>query len=161
MNRILIACVLASAVLFAGCLAPAFYSDIKGNSSAQPGAFTSSGGTVVTGKSCWNSYVGIYAAGDASVAAALRNAGVDATQPVMNLIVDHTVFAIAPFYVEYCTVVSVTTGGAGSGGTAKASSATPEGKTEGKAASKGESKDKSKDKSKAKSGDDSFDWKSD
>ncbi len=146
MNRVLVTGVLACAVLFAGCLAPAFYADIKGNNYAQPGALTSSGGTVLTGKSCWNSYVGVYAAGDASVAAALKNAGVDPTKPIKNLIVDNTVFAIGPFYVEYCTVVTVTVAGAGGGGSAAAPPA--------KAESKADSGEKS-------SGDSSFDWKSD
>jgi len=150
MNRVLVTGVLACAVLFAGCLAPAFYADIKGNNYAQPGALTSSGGTVLTGKSCWNSYVGIVALGDASVAAALKNAGVDPTKPVKNLIVDNTVWAIGPFYVEYCTVVTVTTEGAGGGGSAAAPSAKSESKAESRAASGEKS-----------SGGDSFDWKSD
>jgi len=139
--------VLASALLFGGCLAPAFYSDIQGNDYAQPGAVTSAGGKVLTGTSCWTSYVGIVALGDASVATALKNAGVDPTKPVKNMIVDHKVYAIGPFYMEYCTVVTVTAEG---GGSAAASSAASEPKD---AAAKGGEKKKGDD--------DSFDWKSD
>ncbi len=138
------------AVLFSGCLAPAFYADIKGNEYAQPGAVTSDGGKVLTGSACWNSYVGIVALGDASVATALKNAGVDPTKPVKNLIVDHKVYTIGPFYMEYCTVVTVTAEGGGDSG----SSATDSAGSNESSASSTEGKSE-------KSEGDSFDWKSD
>ena len=151
MKKAWVVAVLASALLLGGCYAPAFYSDIQGNNYAQPGALTSSGGKVLTGTSCWNSYVGIVALGDASVAAALKNAGVDPTKPIKNMVVDHKVFAIGPFYTEYCTVVTVTAEGGGGGGGAAAAPAESGG---GESADAGGGEEKKGD-------DDSFDWKGD
>ena len=147
MTRGLLIAALGLALLAGGCVAPAFYSDIQGNNYAHPGAVTTSGGKVATGTACWTSYVGIVAIGDASVAAALQNAGVDTTKPVKNMVVDHKVFAIGPFYTEYCTVVTVTTQGGASGGAAAAAPSAPAGGGD-------ESGDKSGE-------DDSFDWQSD
>lgn len=143
--------VLASVLLVSGCYAPAFYADIQGNDYAQPGALTTSGGKVLTGTSCWESYVGIVALGDASVAAALKNAGVDPTKPIKNMVVDHKVWAIGPFYTEYCTVVTVTAEGGGGGGGAAAA---PAAASDAGGAAAASSDEKKKD-------DDSFDWKSD
>ncbi len=147
MKKSLLLVFVSCSMIFGGCLAPAFYADIRGNEYANPGAVTSSGGKVLTGSSCWNSYVGIVALGDASVASAMKNAGVDPTKPVKNLIVDHKVYTIGPFYMEYCTVVTVTTEGGGS------NSVTP-----GTSESAAESSDGDKS---GKSEGDSFDWKSD
>lgn len=98
---------LALTALAQGCLAPAFYADLHGHEAAAPAAFKKPGGNVLTGKACWNSYVGIVALGDASVDAALKAAGVDPLKPVKNLIVDHSLWTIGPFYQEYCTVITV------------------------------------------------------
>lgn len=148
MKKSLLLVFASCSLIFGGCLAPAFYADIQGNEYAHPGAVTSSGGKVLTGSSCWNSYVGIVALGDASVASAMKNAGVDPTKPVKNLIVDHKVYAIGPFYMEYCTVVTVTVEGGSS-----TSSSAPEA-----SASEGASSDEGKS---GKAEGDSFDWKSD
>ena len=153
MSRFLVIAALACALFSGACYAPAFYADIQGNNYAQPGALTSEGGSVLTGTACWTSYVGIVALGDASVAKALKDAGVDPTKPIKNMIVDHKVFAIGPFYTEYCTVVTVTAEGGGGGGGASAAAAAPSDAS----ASAGEKK-----KNKKEGGeDDSFDWKSD
>ncbi len=142
MRKLCVAAALAVGLLVAGCYAPAFYADIQDNQYAVPGSVTSAGGVVKTGTACFESYVGIVALGDASVAAAMKNAGVDHTKPVKNLVVDRKVWAIGPFYMEICTVVTVTVEGAG------ASSAAAE-----PAASSGS-------EAKKTGGDDSFDWKS-
>jgi hypothetical protein len=150
MSRILVIVTLACALFSGACYAPAFYADIQGNNYAQPGALTTSGGKILTGTACWTSYVGIVALGDASVAMALKNAGVDPTKPIKNMIVDHKVFAIGPFYTEYCTVVTVTAEGGGGGGGGSAAAAAPSDAS----ASAGEGKKEGGE-------DDSFDWKSD
>lgn len=139
MNRSLVVIVVALGLVAGGCYAPAFYADIQENQYAQPGAVTTAGGQVKTGTACFQSYVGIVALGDASVAAALKNAGVDHTKPVKNLVVDRKVFAIGPFYMEICTVVTVTVDGSSAGGAAAAPANSGEPKKSG--------------------GEDSFDWK--
>lgn len=99
---------LLSALLLPACGPIALYTNVKANNYAQPGAVTTAGGNVMTGQSCWQSYFGIVAIGDSSVAEALKAAGVDSTKPVKNLIVDYSMWGIVPFYVEYCTIVNVT-----------------------------------------------------
>ncbi|NOZ84668.1 MAG: hypothetical protein GXP49_00075 [Deltaproteobacteria bacterium] len=116
-----------SGLLLGGCGLmgmPAFYSDIMGNQYYQSGQTTDPGGKVVTGQACWHSYVGVYAAGDASVAQALADAGVDNTKNLKNIVVDHKIFAIGPFYMEYCTIVTATVYGSGGGGMAQPAPAT-------------------------------------
>jgi len=114
---LLCALVVIGAPLICSCAmvggGPAFYSDIMGNNYYQAGATTEGGGKVVTGQACWKSYVGIYAGGDASVAQALADAGVQNTSVLKNIVVDHKIYAIGPFYMEYCTVVTATVQGGG------------------------------------------------
>jgi len=54
-----------------------------------------------TGKACANSYLGLIATGDASIAAARTAAGITQVSSV-----DHSTKNILGFYGEYCTVVT-------------------------------------------------------
>ena len=114
-SLLLCAIVVLGAPLLASCAmmggGPAFFSDIVGNSYYQPGATTEAGGKVVTGQACWKSYVSVYASGDASVAQALADAGVQNTSVLKNIVVDHSIFAISGIYMKYCTVVTATVQG--------------------------------------------------
>jgi len=124
-----VAAVLTLAIFLPSCgggLSGFIYTDLRANNYFDSGAVTNAGGKVVTGQACAQSYVGMYAGGDASVAQALADAGVDNTKPLKNIVVDHKLFSILGLYVEYCTVVTATVEGGGGGGGYSAPAPAPE-----------------------------------